>query len=174
MIYKASNLIAEAFDTHDIKYRIVEVGEASIVEAAFSVDAGPQVVARFISKDDDNDVAVRVFRLICKVPEEKRAAMLEACNKLSREIRFYKFYLDAENIVNVEADLPVRTDDCCVGECCVELFVRIMKILNDEYHVLAQALYADPIPRERKPDDLLRLLSELRDKPITAKSEQDQ
>lgn len=173
MIYKASRLIAEAFDAHDVKYRIEEMEEASVVEAGFSVNAGPQVVARFISRDDDNDVAVRIFGLICKVPDAKRFAVMEACNTLSRTIRFYKFYINEENSVNVEADLPVRTDDCCVGECCFELFVRIMKILDDEYHVLAQALYADPIPSERKPADLLRLLSELRDKPIISSEDMD-
>lgn len=173
MIYKASRLIAEAFDTHDVKYSINELGEASVVEAAFPVEAGPQVVARFISRDDDNDVAIRVFGLICKVPDAKRPAMLEACNTLGRTIRFFKFYLDAENSINVEADLPVRTDDCCVGECCFEMFIRIMKILNDEYHVLAQAMYADPVPNERKSGDLLRLLSELRDKPLISRDEQE-
>lgn len=166
MIYKASNLIAECFDSHDVKYRIEEVGDASIVEAAFSVEAGPQVVARFISKDEDNDVAVRVFGLVCKVPESRRAAVLEACNQLSREIRFFKFYLDRENSVNVEADLPVRTDDCCVGECCFELFVRLMKILDDEFSVIAQALYTGTVEKRNDPADLFRLLRELKGKPI--------
>lgn len=173
MIYKASTLIAEAFDEHDVKYRIVEMGDASIVEAGFSVNAGPQVVARFISKDDDNDVAVRIFGLICKVPDEKRAAVMEACNTLSRTIRFYKFYLSEESNVNVESDLPVKMDDSCVGECCFELFIRIMKILDDEYHILAEALYRNPAPRERASSDLLRLLGELSEKPITARTEDE-
>ncbi len=137
-----------------------------MVEAPFSVNAGPQVVARFISKDEDNDVAVRVFGLVCKVPESRRAAVLEACNQLSREIRFFKFYLDRENSVNVEADLPVRTDDCCVGECSFELFVRLMKILDDEFSVIAQALYTGTFEKRNDPADLLRLLRELKGKPI--------
>ena len=166
MIYKASNIIAECFDAHDVKYRIEEVGDASIVEAGFEVNAGPQVVARFISRDNDNDVAVRVFGLVCKVPEERRAAVLEACNRLSRDIRFYKFYLNSDDGVNVEADLPMRTDDCCLGECCFELFVRLMKILDDNFPVLAQALYSGTIERRDRHSDLFRLLGELRDKPI--------
>ena len=91
MIYKASRLITETFDERGIKYRIEELDEASVVEAAFSVTAGPQVVVRFISNDDDNDVAIRVFGLICKVPDSRRTAVMEACNTLSRTIRFYKF-----------------------------------------------------------------------------------
>ena len=170
MLHKASNLIAEAFDNHDIKYRVVEMGDASVVEAAFSVTAGPQVIARFISNDEDNDVAIRVFSLLCKVPDEKRIAVLEACNMLSAKIRFFKFYLNSENDVNVEADLPVRTDDSCVGECCFELFLRIMNILDTEFHVLAEALYSGGNSQEKRSGELLRLLSELRNKPLQTKN----
>lgn len=171
MIHKATNLITEVFDDHDIKYRVVETGDASVVEAGFSVTAGPQIIARFISNDEDNDVAVRVFSLICKVPEERRAAVLEACNTLSGKIRFFKFYLNADNDVNMEADLPVRTDDGCVGECCFELFIRIMSILDAEFHVLAEALYNGANTRENKSGELLRLLSELRDKPLNTRND---
>ena len=166
MVFKATNLISEAFDTHGVKYRIVELDDASVVEAAFCVDSGPQVITRFISRDNDNDVAVRIFGLVCKVSDAKRSAVMEACNTLCRKIRFFKFYLDGENSVNVEADLPMNVDDSSVGECCFELFVRIMKILDDEFHILAQALYADPAPRESGQSEILRLLQELRDKPI--------
>ncbi len=166
MTYKATSLIAECFDEHDVKYRIEESEDASIVEAAFEVDAGPQVIARFISRDNDNDVAVRVFGLVCKVPEERRAAVLEACNQLSREIRYFKFYLSTEDRVNVEADLPVCTDDCCVGECCFELFVRLMKILDDKFQVIAQALYSGTVEQRNTPADLFRLLDQLREEPI--------
>jgi hypothetical protein len=172
MIHKASSLIAEAFDSHKIKYRVSEAGDASIVEAGFSINAGPQAVARFISKGEENDVAVRVFSLICKVPAEKRTAVMEACNLLSGKIRFFKFYLNSDNDVNVEADLPLRTGDACVGECCFELFVRLMQVLNAEYHILAEALYSGANSREKKPDELLRLLNELRNKPITTKDEE--
>lgn len=166
MIYKATNLITEAFDKHDIKYHVDEREDASIIEASFAVSMGPQIDARFISKDDDNDVAVRVYGLICKVPEPRRAAVLEACNTLNGKIRFVKFYLDAENSVNMEADLPLNTGDDCIGECCFELFVRIMQILDAEFHVLAEALYLGRDARERESDPLLRLLGELKDRTI--------
>lgn len=173
MIYKATNLIIEAFDEHGIKYDVVERADASIVEAAFSVDAGPQVIVRYISRDDDNDVAIRVFGLICKIPEEKRMPVLEACNTLNGKLRFVKFYLDRDSSVNVEADLPVRIEDSCVGECCFELFVRIMQILDGEFHVLAEALYLGTDARVRENDALMRLLGELKDRPIPITDEDE-
>jgi len=173
MIHQATNLIAETFDRRDVKYRINEAGDSSVVEAGFEVAAGPQVIVRFISNDEDNDVAVRIFGLICRIPESRRTAALEACNRLTGKVRFFKFYLNDEAGVNVEADLPVRTDDGCVGECCFELFVRIMSILDNEFYILTDALYAAPGEQRREPNALLQLLSELRNKPLTVRDNEE-
>lgn len=173
MIHKATELIVKTFDEHDVKYRVTEVAEVSMVEAGFEVEAGPEVVVRYISNDEDNDVAVRIYGLMHKIPSTKRTDVIEACNTLSAKIRYYKFYLDANSNVNVEADLPVRTDDVCLGECCFELFVRIMSILENEYHVLAEALYGAPSTNKREPIEKLRILQELRDKPLVVNGDSD-
>ena len=170
MIHKATELIIKTFDEHSVKYRVTEVGEASMVEAGFEVEAGPEVVVRYISNDEDNDVAVRIFGLMHRIPSSKRVDVMEACNTLCGKIRFFKFYLNDDNDVNMEADLPVRTDDSCVGECCFEMFVRIMNILDTEFHILAEALYSGESTTKNKSGELLRLLSELREKPMTAKN----
>lgn len=172
MMYKATELIAKTFDDRGVKYRVTEVGDASLAEAGFAIDAGPDVVVRFISKDDDNDVAVRVFGLIHHIPASKKLAMMEACNVLSEKVRFFKFYLNSDSNVNVEADLPVQTDDECVGECCFELFVRIMSILNNEYHNLAEALYGNKTEDKNKPLKILQALKELRDTPFVLNNEE--
>ena len=171
MIHKATELIINSFDERSVKYRVTEVEDASMVEAAFVVEAGPEVVVRYISNDEGNDVAVRIFGLIHRIPSTKRIDVMEACNTLSAKIRFFKFYLDSNSSVNVEADLPVRTDDECIGECCFELFVRIMRILDNEYHILAEALYGDPTNSKREPIDMLRILRELHDKPLVVNGE---
>ena len=171
MIHKATKLIINSFDEHSVKYRVTEVGDASMVEAAFEVEAGPEVVVRYISNDEDNDVAVRIFGLIHRIPAAKRIDVMEACNTLSAKIRFFKFYLDSNSNVNVEADLPVRTGDECVGECCFELFLRIMSILDNEYHILAEALYGAPNTSKREPMEMLRILRELHDKPLVVNGE---
>lgn len=171
MIHKATELIINSFDEHSVKYRVTEVEDASMVEAAFVVEAGPEVVVRYISNDEGNDVAVCIFGLIHRIPSTKRIDVMEACNTLSAKIRFFKFYLDSNSSVNVEADLPVRTDDECIGECCFELFVRIMRILDNEYHIVAEALYGDPTNSKRKPIEMLRILRELHDKPLVVNGE---
>ena len=173
MIHHATELIIKTFDEHDVKYRVTEVGEVSMIEAGFEIEAGPDVVVRYISNDEDNDVAVRIFGLMHRIPTAKRVEVLEACNTLSAKIRIFKFYLDSNSNVNVEADLPVRTDDECLGECCFELFVRIMSILENEYHILAEALYGASSSSKKEPIEMLRILKELRDKPLVVNGDTD-
>ena len=72
MIHKATELITKTFDEHSVKYRVTEVGEASMVEAGFEVEAGPEVVVRYISNDEDNDVAVRIFGLMHRIQPHKK------------------------------------------------------------------------------------------------------
>ena len=173
MIHKATELIARCFDEHYVKYRVTEVNDASLVEAAFNVPAGPEVIVRYISNSEENDVAVRVFGLVHRIPPEKRAAVMEACNLLCGKIRFFKFYLTADADVNVEADLPIRTDDDCLGECCFEYFVRLMNILENEYHLIAEAIYRTPQAAGEDSGKVLRLLRELRDKPVVLTGDND-
>ncbi len=173
MSFHATNLITEAFDRHGIKYHVDEREDVASILASFAIRMGPQIDVRFISTDDNNDVAIRVFGLICRVPEDRRAAVLEACNTLNRKIRFVKFYLDPENSVNMEVDLPIAVNDDCVGECCFELFARIMNILDDEFHTLGEALYLGADEKEQENEPLLQLLGELKEHPILVEDESD-
>ncbi len=160
MIYNATNLISETFDQRGVKYRIIELEGASDIEAAFKVSGGPIVAVRFISNSERNDVAVRVFGLINEITAEKRVVMLEVCNQLMKEIRFCKFCLDDKNDLNLEYDFPVNLSDESVGECCFEMFARIMNILDQKYRVLAEALYAGKA--ENKMRDLYEALKVLK------------
>ena len=129
MVYNATKLIKKAFDSNDINCRIRETESTSAVEAGFSGENAPNFIVRFISTDDDNDVAIRILSFV-KVPEKKRAAVLDAINSLQRRFRY----------VNYTIDLPMRTQN--VGDVCVEMFIRIVKIADDSYPVLMKAIWS--------------------------------
>lgn len=160
-MYKATGLIQETFDKKGIKYRIDTAGDAEIVCAGFSIDEGPSVIARFISRDNDNDVALRVLSLINNVPEAKRARVMEACNVLNNKVRYMKFYIDEDGDVNVEFDFPVNVCDECLGEAAYEMFQRIMAILKGEYTLFMKALYTT---EKLEPSGVRGLLDQLRDR----------
>lgn len=166
--FKAINLIAEVFEKHEAKFRVFNMQGQEELVAGFSVDGGPNVMMKFITRDNDNDVAACIFGLITKIPKEKWTRVMEACNVLNQKIRFMKFYLDSDGDINVEYDFPVHSSDECIGEMAFEIFVRTMHILDNEYEVFMKALYTEEELDVREPSlpgELRELLEELRDDP---------
>ena len=108
---------------------------------------------------------IRIAGILCKVEKEKRPAILEACNRINSEMRFLKFYLDKDGDVMGQADLPAAVSEDCVGECCFELFVRGMQILDRCYHYFPEAYYSAPASGNR--ELLKEVLKELQNHPVT-------
>lgn len=163
--FKAINLIAETFEKRGVKFDVVSHHGSEQLLAGFSVDCGPNVIIRFISRDNDNDVAARIFGLISNTPKKKRARIMEACNVLNHKSRYMKFYLDTDGDINVEYDFPVQSPDDGIGEMAFEIFVRMMRILDSEYSIFMKALYSDEelnIQGNSVPDELMQKLQELR------------
>ena len=163
--FKAINLITETFEKRGVKFDVVSHRGSEQLLAGFSVDCGPNVIMRFISRDNDNDVAARIFGLITNTPKEKMGRVMEACNVLNHKIRYMKFYLDTDGDINVEYDFPVHTPDDGIGEMAFEIFVRTMQILDSEYSIFMKALYSDEeldIQGHSVPTELMQKLQELR------------
>lgn len=163
--FKAINLIAETFEKCGVKFDVVSHHGNEQLLAGFSVDCGPNVIMRFISCDNDNDVAARIFGLISNTPKEKRTRVMEACNVLNHKIRYMKFYLDPDGDINVEYDFPMHSPDDGIGERAFEIFVRVMQILDSEYSIFMKALYSDEelaIQGHGGPSELMQKLQELR------------
>lgn len=143
-IYKATNLIAEAMDEYGIKYNVEkQLFGVEELKTEFGIDCGPDIAVSFIATDDDNDIAVRVFGIVRNIPHAKRSRAKEACAILNDKVRYFKFALDCVGNVNVEYDFPERISDNCVGEASVEIFAKVVKILDNEYQLFMKALHTD-------------------------------
>lgn len=142
--YKATNLIAEAFDEVGIKYS-VEKQPFGVEElkADYGITCGPDITVSYISTDDDNDVAVRVFGIVKNIPKSKRHRTEEVCSALNDKVRFYKFTPDFIGNVNAEYDFPEQISDSSIGPVAFEMFKKIINILDDEYPLLMKAFYTD-------------------------------
>jgi len=141
--YHATQLIVKAFQEKKIRFRVEQLGRQEEIQAGFQVDCGPFVTVRFISLDDDNDVAVRALGIVGGVPKEKRLRLLEACNEINCKRRFLKFVLDRDGDVNVEYDFLMRADDGCIGEMACEVFAITMHLIDKDYPLLMKAIYTD-------------------------------
>ena len=139
MIYQPTKLIEQVFVENNLHCQVSERGEMSVVLAGFNGKNARNIMVHFISRSDAHDVAVRVLG-ITTVAAERRGAMLEVLNGFNKRFRFVKFVLDDSGAVNLDTDVPVRTTN--VGEVCMELFVRIMQILDEIYPELMKAAWA--------------------------------
>jgi len=141
MIFKATNLITQELDKANIRYTVKDDEEHSIVRVSFPVDNGPVASVYFISRDDDNDVSIRLFHLIDNIAEEKSEKILAAVNECNNLYRYTKFTFD-KDAVNVEYDLPAQSSDDCLGAQALEILIRLMNIVDKAYPVLMQAMWS--------------------------------
>lgn len=141
--FHATEIIAKAFEEHEVKFDVTGRPGLEQLRAGFPVKSGPNVIMRFISCDDDNDVKVGIFGLISDTPAKKRYRHMEACNVLNGKIRYMKFNVDDDGDINMQYDFPLNTGDDCIGEMAFEIFVRAMSILDSEYDIFMKALYSD-------------------------------
>jgi hypothetical protein len=112
---------------------------SSEVWLQFGIKNGGNYRIKFISTDDDNDVAVRVFNLL-HVEEDQKSKLISALNELNIKYRYVKFCCSNDGDINIEYDFPVR---CVAPESCAEeLIMRFANIINDAYSILMHALWS--------------------------------
>ena len=112
--------------------------KSSEVWLQFPVKNGGNYRIKFISTDNDNDVAVRVFGLL-RVDDTQKAKILEALNALNIKYRYVKFCCDNDGDVNIEYDYPVRSEN--PENSAEEIVIRFVKIIDDAYPQLMHALW---------------------------------
>ena len=113
--------------------------KSSEVWLQFPVKNGGNYRIKFISTDDDNDVAVRVFGLL-RVDDTQKAKILETLNALNVKYRYVKFCCDNDGDVNIEYDYPVRSEN--PENSAEEIVIRFVKIIDDAYPQLMHALWS--------------------------------
>ena len=138
-MFRATQEICREFTSKGIKHKAEEIGGKWIVNAGVSGDYINGVTMRFISSDNDSDVAFRVFSFV-RVPESKKAVMLLKLNEVNKTYRYLKFYIDKDNEIAVEYDFPVTIKE--PGPVAVEMFLRAGKILDIVYPELMNIIYA--------------------------------
>ncbi|MBQ7886275.1 MAG: YbjN domain-containing protein [Clostridia bacterium] len=138
MIHKATQEIYDALKAQGLKAFIEENGELSTVYAGFSMENGAPIQIRFISTDEDNDVAVRVTELM-RVEAERVKTILPVLNRINNKYRYVKFILDGDNDIGVQYDLPLAGDH--LGACAVEMIARFVKIIREAYPELMRTIW---------------------------------
>ena len=130
MVYPATQAIYDALKAHDLECGIEARDEFSAVHVGINTK-NASFEARFISRSEENDVALRIFNLM-KYPSERTESMLLAVNSCNYKFRYLRFSLDTRNnSVDASYDFTMATDD--IGEAAYELLMRSAGIIDDSY-----------------------------------------
>ena len=140
-MFKATQAIYSALKASKLELKVfTDENEAqSFVWLQFTAKNGSPYRIQFISRDDDNDVAVRIFSLI-HVESSQIEKVLPAINAVNSKFRYTKFVIDNDGDINVEYDFLVRAAN--VEECAEEIVIRFVKIIDEAYPVLMHALWS--------------------------------
>lgn len=127
MIHQATQKIADKLTEKDLNYDVKETGNLSVVSCGVRNKFITYRI-QFISSNENNDVAARVFDL-AKFPEEKLADMLTFANVCNSKYRFVKLVVNCtDNTLQMEYDMPLASGD--VGEIALETLARVMDVVN--------------------------------------------
>lgn len=137
-MFQASDAICSELKKLGLKVFTEDHGEQSECWLGFDLTNGASYRIRFISKDNDNDVAVRVFGLV-RVDDEKRIKLLPVINSLNVKYRYAKFVCDNDGDINVEYDYPVK---CTPTESAGEIVARFVNIIKESYPELMRAMWS--------------------------------
>ena len=139
-MYKMTRRIYEALkQSGDLKVFTDETESSSQVWLQFGIKNGGSYRIRFISTDDDNDVAVRVFSM-ATVDAGQQGKILPVLNKLNAKYRFVKFVMDKDGDINLEYDYLLRCPDPAAS--AKEVIIRIVKIVDEAYPEIMRAMWA--------------------------------
>lgn len=139
-MYKMTQRIYEKLK-HDTDWKVFtdENEKSSHVWMEFGIGNQASYRIRFVSKDDDNDVAVYVFSLV-NIGNVKPEKILPLINDLNKRYRFFKFYLDGDGDVNIEYDYLLKCPDPAAS--AQELTLRIGMMIEDVYPELMRSLWS--------------------------------
>ena len=99
----------------------------------------PRIQIALIFDKDGKSLVVRCYS-ICRVPEDKRGAVLESINSFSAEYRWMKFYIDSDNEITCETDMQVNVDTA--AESCFEMLIRIMRFSDEAYPKFMKTIWS--------------------------------
>jgi len=132
-LHKATLLIKKEFEARNLKSIRVNVQDnVSVVIVGGSGEKAPGRDFFFFSDDEKNDVTIRC-EPIATIPEDKILPALRILNNYAVSHRYNGFYLDKQNRLMLQFDLPQSVSDESVGPIAHEYIARAVHIIDDIY-----------------------------------------
>ena len=131
--------IIAALNEKGLKYEDVSQGGINAIKLGFTLDnyKGFQL---FMFIDNDGESYQIRSGVIMNVPDDKRARILEAVNKVNHEYRWLRFYLDGDNDLVAQEDIDVFPGDD--PQIFALSIMRAASIMDDVYPEFMKAQWA--------------------------------
>ena len=143
MVFILFNITKEIYDTlssiDGLKVFTDETDTSSAVWLQFGLENGSSYRIKFISTDDDNDVAIRVFSIV-SVTEDQVAKVLPVLNELNCKYRYAKFTCDDDRDINLEYDFPAAS--ICPEKSAKEMLIRFNTFVEEAYPLIMRTIWA--------------------------------
>ena len=128
----------EFLQKENLKYQDIDERAIRISWDAENIASGLDILVIF-DKDNHNGVHFMCGGF-CKAPENKLSALLMACNAANKQYRWIKFYIGDNQDIMAEDDAIL--DMANVGEECIELVARMVRVVDEAYPSFMKAIYA--------------------------------
>ena len=140
--YKAIENIANCFKKHKINYFVIKKEHEEEIVTEISVTGGPNILLHYYCFRRDHDVTMTATLITC-IPDDKRAAILEACNDINIGFCPFTLYIDFDNNLRMNYEFLFAFTEESIGKIAYELkelastiiyllFPELMKALYDE------------------------------------------
>lgn len=138
--YKAIENIANCFKKHKIDYLFIKKEYEDEIITEISVPDGPNILLHYYCYRRDHDVTMTAT-LITRIPDDKRAAILEACNDINLGFCPFTLYIDFDNNLRMNYEFLFAFTEESIGKIAYELKELASTILYLLFPELVKALY---------------------------------
>ena len=138
--YKAIENIANCFKKHKIDYFVIKKEHEEEIVTEISVTGGPSILLHYYCFRRDHDVTMTATLITC-IPDDKRAAILEACNDINIGFCPFTLYIDFDNNLRMNYEFLFAFTEESIGKIAYELKELASTILYLLFPELLKALY---------------------------------
>lgn len=142
-MYNILRRIADDLKADGLKYSTDESKDGSLswIRLGWNGKDGAPDFAVLVTAESEKIVKIRVISFY-KFKEDKLGEAYILVNKLNGDYRFCKFWIDDDNELSCQDDLPTAVIDAgLAGKYCAEVVRRFASILNDVYPEIMKVVW---------------------------------
>lgn len=131
--YGATQQIAQTFLKQKLVFRVCyeQEYECESIELLNDVSGMSPIKIQIEIFDDDSEIVLTIPALFSGYSAEKQDELMQAVNRMNRNLSFSKLIIPYEGRIDVRYVFPPKMSDDCIGEAVYEVYLQILKELEE-------------------------------------------